>query len=146
MVDTQPQLVFFTELDAEPLAQLLERPGLVETLSKRRFGLSMGMLDFSTRRAALVRNLTEQGVELTAWLLLSRDEGYWLNVDNYPQAIDQYHRFREWAREESGQGLHLELREKDKLWVHAYHRRNGPPDDCVCCRVPYGPLASPIIP
>jgi len=99
MVDVHPQLVFFTELEVEPLARLLARPGLVETLSRRGYGLSMGMLDFSTQRAALVRKLAEQGVELTARLLLPRDEGYWFNVDNYPQAIDQYHRFREWASE-----------------------------------------------
>ena len=38
--------------------------------------VSMGLLDLSPRRAAVVRRLNQSGIPLIAWQLLPRDEGY----------------------------------------------------------------------
>lgn len=58
------------------------------------------MHDLNPMQAAVVRLLNARGIPLTAWLLLTREAGYWLNVDNYPQASARYHTFREWAHSE----------------------------------------------
>ncbi len=107
-----PQLVFFTELEAPRLEELLAQPGVVETLRRQKYGLSMAIRDFSQARAAAVRVLAAEGVDVTAWLLLPPDAGYWFNVENYPQAIAYYRAFNAWARSEQLQfnavGLGLE--------------------------------------
>lgn len=100
MATTLPQLIFFTELEAETLATLLERRGMLQTLAVQQYGLAMGMLDWSPRRVELVRRLNRLGIPVTAWLLLPRDAGYWFNVDNYPQALSLYHTFRSWVLDE----------------------------------------------
>jgi hypothetical protein len=100
MEDEQPRIIFFTELDTAALAELLRIPWLLDALAEQQYGVAMGMLDFSDERAELVRQLIDRGVEVTAWLLLPHDAGYWFNVENYPQAIAQYHAFDEWARAE----------------------------------------------
>jgi hypothetical protein len=101
MVYRPPQLIFFTELEAADEAELLKQPGLIDTLATHRYGIAMGMLDFSPERAALVRHLGERAIPVTAWLLLPHAAGYWLNVENYPQAVAQYRIFRDWAKAEA---------------------------------------------
>ena len=97
MAATAPQLVFFTELGADERATLLSAPGVIDVLGTGDYGMAMAMLDLSSQRAALVRRLNEHSVDLTAWLLLPRDAGYWLNVENYPQAMSLYRAFRAWV-------------------------------------------------
>jgi hypothetical protein len=100
MAMTTPQLIFFSELEAGRLAALLARPGVLETLAARQYGVAMAMLDLSPQRAELVRLLTRRGVPVTAWLLLPRDAGYWFNTENYPQAMSLYRTFCAWAIDE----------------------------------------------
>lgn len=95
-----PQLVFFTELDAPRLEELLAQPGVVETLRRHEYGLSMAIRDFSPSGAEAVRVLEAEGIGVTAWLLLPADAGYWFNVENYPQATAYYRAFSAWARSE----------------------------------------------
>lgn len=97
MVTPQPQLNFFTELEADALTTLLDRPGLLHTLATQHYAIAMGMLDFSPQRAEIVRLLNQHGVAVTARLLLPRDAGYWFNVENYPQAMNLYRAFRNWT-------------------------------------------------
>ena len=125
MVAIAPQLVFFTELDAGELAGLLSRPGVVDILSAEHYGVAMAMLDWSEQRAALVRRLNERGVDVTAWLLLPRDAGYWFNVENYPQAMSLYRAFRDWARDEGlvfrAVGLDLEPSHQQRAGLRRAH-------------------------
>ena len=100
MIYKPPQLIFFTELEAAGAGELLRRPGLIDTVAARGYGIAMGMLDFSPERAELVRLLSERAIPVTAWLLLPHDAGYWFNVENYPQAVAQYRLFRDWAKAE----------------------------------------------
>jgi hypothetical protein len=100
MATTIPQLIFFTELETDDLAALIARPGLVQTLAAQQYGVAMGMLDWSPRRAEIVRLLNQAGIPITAWLLLPRDAGYWFNIENYPQAVSLYRAFRNWAIDE----------------------------------------------
>lgn len=111
MSGISPRLIFFTELETAALTRLLSRPGVLDSLAARGDGITMGMLDLTTERAAIVRLLSERGIAVTAWLLLPHEEGYWFNVENYPQAVAQYRVFRDWARAEelgfTAVGLHI---------------------------------------
>ena len=98
--EMMPEIVFFTELDANALQKLLARPGVLDLLAQMNCAVSMALTEKSETRARTVRTLTERGIKVHARLLLSEDAGIWFNVDNYPQAIARYHAFRAWARDE----------------------------------------------
>jgi hypothetical protein len=94
-----PNLTFFCELESQPLGELFEDPTIIASLSNMNARLSMGLVDFSPTRAEVVRKLNQADIPVTAWLLLPKQEGYWLDVRNAPQALSRYQEFREWTRE-----------------------------------------------
>lgn len=96
----QPDINFFCELGPMALAELFNEPTLVEELATKSYGVSLGILDLSPQRAAVVRRLNQGGVRVIAWLLLAPEEGYWFNLQNYPQALARYEAFRQWAADE----------------------------------------------
>src|SRR5512142_3225037 len=103
MNDSSPVLTFACEMEAQPLQELFAKPEVIEFLQATRSTISLGILDLSKERAAVVRRLNEAGVPVTAWLLLPKDQGYWFNLDNYPQAVARYEQFREGSQKN---GLH----------------------------------------
>ncbi|MGC9523144.1 MAG: hypothetical protein ACP5HG_14830 [Anaerolineae bacterium] len=109
---TRPQLTFFCELDALSLQELFSRTGVIDALVDLSASVSLGLLDLSAERAAIVRRLNEAGVPVVAWLLLPKEEGYWFNADNGPQAVRRYAAFRAWTAEHglrwAGIGIDIE--------------------------------------
>jgi len=99
-----PHLTFFVELASPALIDLFATPGLVEQLARSGWAISMGLLDLSAERAAVVRRLEGAGVPVTAWLLLDVADGYWLNADNPERGRARYRETVDWARRE---GLRL---------------------------------------
>jgi hypothetical protein len=93
------RLTFGCELPAEELQDLFADPPVLEALLALGAGVSLGLLDLSPGRAAVVRQLNEAGVPVTAWLLLPKEQGYWFNADNAPLATACYARFRAWTAE-----------------------------------------------
>ncbi len=91
-------LTFFCELDEEALDTLID-DRVIAGLKNLHARLSLGLLDLSPRRAAVVRRLNQADIPLTAWLLLPRSQGYWLNLRNAPQAFQRYFEFKDWTRE-----------------------------------------------
>jgi len=71
-----------------------------------------GIVDLGSERAAVVRRLNRSDVPVVAWLLLPKDQGYWFNAGNAPQALDRYEQFRLWSAEQNlvwaGVGLNIE--------------------------------------
>jgi hypothetical protein len=118
---TYPHLTFFCELEAEPLEQLLSE-AVIDDLAVLNAGISLGILDLSPRRAETVRRLNQAGIPVTAWLLLPKDQGYWFNLDNAPQAAARYAEFVTWTAENhlqwAGVGIDIEpdIRELE-LWA-----------------------------
>lgn len=100
----RPHLTYFVELASEPLQTLFATPGLREFLARTGAGISMGILDLTPERAAIVRDLEARGVEVTAWLLLDVEQGYWLNADNPEHGRSRYRQTIAWA---AAQGLRL---------------------------------------
>lgn len=100
-----PQLTFFVELDSPHLCELFDNPAVAEFLIKGRYAISMGILDLTPERAAVVRGLEKAEVPVTGWLLLDVADGYWFNADNVDCAVARYRETIEWAERE-GLTLH----------------------------------------
>lgn len=90
-------LTFFCELDSQRITSLFETNGLVEKLQKMKAAVSLGLIDLSDERVAVVKKLNKAGIPVTAWLLLPKDQGYWFNIDNVGHAIKRYGEFRAWT-------------------------------------------------
>ncbi len=95
-----PNLTFFCELEPEALDELLNE-SLVSDVRALNARISLGLPDLSARRAKAVRRLNEAGVPVIAWLLLPKDEGYWLNLRNSGPAFRRYLDFLEWTEREN---------------------------------------------
>ena len=106
MEEIRPQgLTYFTELPGAELGALLSRPGLLRLLRRSGAAVSMAMLDLGAERRDVVASLNEHQVPVTAWLVLDKEDGYWLTADNAEQGRRQYCRVRDWAWQ---QGLSIE--------------------------------------
>ncbi|MCP3102805.1 hypothetical protein LZ198_28405 [Myxococcus sp. K15C18031901] len=105
-------LTFFCELAPEPLRELFDTEGVLDDLKAMRAGVSLGLVDLSPERAAVIRRLNREGIPVTAWLLLPPAEGYWFHAGNLPQAAARYDAFRAWSAEHgltwAGVGLDIE--------------------------------------
>lgn len=99
-----PQLIFTAERDSAELLALLGRPGVLETLAGRGYGVALGLARLDAQEAELARLLAAHAAPLVAWLRLPAEDGYAFNLRNYPQAIARYRAFRAWAQ---GHGLHF---------------------------------------
>lgn len=116
-------ITFACELEPGPLEALFADPAVVDHLLALEATVSLGLLDFSPERAAVVRHLNEAGVPLVAWLLLPKDEGYWFHAGNVRQAEDCYQTFAAWTGEHdlewAGVGFDIEpdYREMEGLFA-----------------------------
>jgi hypothetical protein len=105
-----PQITFYTELEPEPLLALLDDPALRALV--RRYGatLALGLCELGPRQVGLLRRLEELEIRAIVWLGADQT-GARLNLENYPQAVTGYRRFRAWAGEHdlavAGVGLDL---------------------------------------
>ncbi len=93
------QLTFFCELPSDRLTALFADPALVPLLAAHRCGVALALIDLTPQRAAIVRQLTDAGVPVTAWLVLDEMDGYWLTLDNVQLARDRWRQIRAWARQ-----------------------------------------------
>jgi hypothetical protein len=96
----QPRLTFFCELPASRLTSVLQQ-SVLETLAMMKASVSLAILDLSSERAELVRKLNQLGIPVTAWLLLPRDQGYWLGVENAEVVEKFYESFLSWTHQEN---------------------------------------------
>lgn len=107
-----PRITFACELETDSLQALFAPPEVADILLALKARVSLGTLDLSHERAALVRRLNELGIPVVAWLLLSKEQGYWFNASNAAQAIARYDAFKKWTAEHglqwAGIGIDIE--------------------------------------
>ena len=112
MTQYKPQLTFFCELDAAPLQELFTGTKLTKQLKEMQAAISLGIIDLTKERAAVVKKLNKAGIPVTAWLLLPKDQGYWFNLENAEHAAERYQQFSAWTTENklnfAGIGLDIE--------------------------------------
>jgi hypothetical protein len=117
----QPRLTFFCELEADALQALFADSSVMDDLVALKASVSLGILDLSPERAAVVHRLNEAGIPVIAWQLLSEEQGYWFNLGNAPQAAACYADFKAWTDQHglqwAGVGVDIEpdIREVQQL-------------------------------
>ncbi len=96
----QPQ-IFFACCDQglSDMESWVSNPQVISQLQQLHAGLAVEISDFSAERAQAVRKLNEAGIPLTAWLVMSRDQGHYLNGFNAPEAGERFDEFVKWTRE-----------------------------------------------
>jgi hypothetical protein len=113
----KPRLTFFVELESDELEALFAQPEVSDFLVQGGHALSMGLLDLDRRRASVIRALQAASVPVTAWLLLTSRDGYWLTADNAEVARTRYREVMAWAKGEgltfARVGLDIEAPKKD---------------------------------
>lgn len=76
---------------------LFADPGVIAALRDLHAGIAIPILDFTPQRAAVVQHLNHAAVPVIAWIMLSREQGYYLNADNAPQAAERMAAFDKWT-------------------------------------------------
>jgi len=122
-----PMLTFFCELEADALQALFTDSSVVKDLVALEASVSLGILDLTPERAAVVRRLNEDGIPVIAWQLLPMDQGYWFNISNAPQAATRYRAFKIWSAEYgliwTGIGVDIEPDIRELQLLMAYKLR-----------------------
>jgi hypothetical protein len=117
----RPRLTFFCELNKDDLQELFADPSVLKDLKALEASVSLGILDLSPERAAIIKKLNKAGVPVIGWQLLPEEQGYWFNLDNHNEAADRYDEFQRWTEEHklrwAGIGIDIEpdIREVDQL-------------------------------
>jgi hypothetical protein len=127
MSPAKPNLTFFVELEIDPLEELFGHSEVLPFLTAQGCAISMGLLDLSPRRAAVVRQLESRGIPVTGWLLLDVEDGYWLNADNAECARERWRETGAWAKREDltlqRVGLDVEFPRSESEGAVRNHRR-----------------------
>lgn len=98
--DDQPQLIFYTELDAAELLASLNMPGILEQLAMAQASVALAFPDRDPLRLQAIKLLADHGITWVAWLCLSTEEGIAFNLTNYPRAISGYESLSQWLKTE----------------------------------------------
>ena len=93
---TPPRLTFFCELEVDPLEDLINEE-TIQDVKDLNGSIALGIMDFSPRRAGVVRRLNQAGIPVIGWLLLPKEQGYWFNLKNSMLAHDSYSAFKNWT-------------------------------------------------
>jgi hypothetical protein len=94
-----PRLSFACELASDDLTKLFADGTVLGQLVGLKASVTLGLVDLSAERAAIVRQLNAAHVPVYAWLLLPVDQGYWFNANNAPLAASRYDAFGAWTAE-----------------------------------------------
>ncbi len=109
----RPQ-IFFACCDQgiSDMESWMSDPEVISQLQQLHAGLAVEVSDFSAERAQAVRKLNAAGIPLTAWLVMSREQGHYLNGFNAPEAEQRSTQFETWTRDNglrwSAVGLDIE--------------------------------------
>jgi hypothetical protein len=78
---TRPHLIFGCDRQTRDLDALFT-PALVADLRTLSAGIALSTEDLSPARAAVVRRLIDAGIPMLAWIVLPKEQGYYVNVGN----------------------------------------------------------------
>jgi hypothetical protein len=92
-----PDLIFGCDRQTADLDALFT-PVLVADLKALGAGVALSTEDLSPARAAVVRRLIDAGIPMLAWIVLPKDQGYYVNVGNAPQTAARFTDFDKWTR------------------------------------------------
>ena len=97
---TQPALGFACcEQGLDEARALFADDRVMGQLEALHASVAVPTLDFSAERAGIVRRLNQAGIAAVAWILLPKEQGYYLNADNASQAASRFAEFEDWTRQ-----------------------------------------------
>ncbi len=109
----QPRITFFCDLEPEVIQRLFADTAVIDDLLWLQAGIRLALLDLSLERAAVVRRLNDAGIPVIAGLLLPKEQGLYLTMENTPQIAARYTDFQAWTAQRnlrwSGVGLDIKL-------------------------------------
>jgi hypothetical protein len=76
---------------------LFADPAVLSALVQLHAGVAVEIADFSPQRAAVVRQLAQSGIPVTAWLVLAPEQGFYINAGNAPAAAERVAQFEQWT-------------------------------------------------
>jgi hypothetical protein len=94
----RPYLIFGCDRQTGDLDSLFT-PALVSELKELGAGVALSTEDFSSVRAQVVRRLSDAGIAMTAWIVLPKEQGYYVNVGNAAQTAARFAEFDAWTSE-----------------------------------------------
>lgn len=83
----------------ESMQRLFADSDLIPSLRELHASVAVAIADLSPQRAAVVHRLNEQGIPVVAWILLPREQGYYLTADNASAAPARVADFEKWTNE-----------------------------------------------
>jgi hypothetical protein len=97
----QPPQLFFACCDqgTDSLHALNNNPQLFSDLRDLHAGVAVALDDFGPERTQFVQHLNEAGISAIAWLVLSHDDGYYVNARNAPQTTTRFAQFEAWTQQ-----------------------------------------------
>lgn len=78
----------------EQMQALLVDREVIASLRDLHAEVAIPTLDFSPERAEVVRHLNQAGIPVVAWVELPKEEGFYLNTDNAPEAAARVPRWK----------------------------------------------------
>lgn len=98
----RPRIVFAcceSPDEAADLRSLFSNPVVISDLKELHAGVAVAIVDLSSGRANAVNLLNKAGIPVTAWLLLPKQQGYYMNSDNAPEGAARFRDFERWTAE-----------------------------------------------
>jgi hypothetical protein len=95
---SRPYLIFGCDRQTRDLDALFT-PALVSDLKELGAGVALSTEDLNLARAQVVRRLTDAGIPMLAWIVLPKEQGYYVNVGNAAQTAARFAEFDRWTSE-----------------------------------------------
>eukprot|EP01126_Amoeba_proteus_P003833 TRINITY_DN1129_c0_g1_i18.p1 TRINITY_DN1129_c0_g1~~TRINITY_DN1129_c0_g1_i18.p1 ORF type:complete len:274 (-),score=25.36 TRINITY_DN1129_c0_g1_i18:1255-2076(-) len=118
-------ITFFCEVQDDDIPQFA--PQAIQSLLTLNASVSLAIRNLSETRANLVKLFNTNGIPVSAWLLVDREQGntsgYWANVANAEVFFSRYEEFKKWTKERDltfksvGLDLEFDLVELEQLQV-----------------------------
>ncbi len=97
---TRPHLIFACCDQGQPaLSSMFGDPTVFADLKELHAGLAIPIDVLRADRAQLIHRLNEEGLPALAWMVLPRNEGYYVNASNAAQTAHWFAEFEKWSEE-----------------------------------------------
>jgi hypothetical protein len=111
-IKARPTIGFACELPTSYLEKYFNQTN-INLLKKLNSRIAIGTIDLSEERAKIIQKLNKNNIPVTIWILLHKDEGYWMNMDNPENCTKRYKEIKQWINKYNlkieGIGFDLEL-------------------------------------
>lgn len=96
----RPQLIFACcDQGQQALSSMFADPTVFADLKELHAGLAIPIDVLNADRAQLIHRLNEEGLPAVAWMVLPRNEGYYVNASNVAQTERWFGEFEQWSKE-----------------------------------------------